>query len=339
MISLNEYSQEISDIRNRILTEAHSAKYYTVKQSIALLKKNIEGLESEEDQAYAIYKALGDPERLGGYSVLTGEGSKIIVKDYYFDNYSSAKSSESAYKKHGEKYQQAFDAIMKDSTIEELYNKGKEIFKRKQKEEAEAKKEAERLCKNKAYKEFCDEFKGAHLLFKAWALYNAFTQNNLWTTIENSLYTILIKGLNGCKHIKASEAEPGKFYLIATEDGPNLQHKKDDHPSGRWNIINILSVVKCVGDDKWNVIMSRSHYAYAEPDINRTKIESFFDNDPSLVELDEYLEKNTSKIEDGIKRYIKLIQDDIEYDKKTGGREIFRYSTLAKALIEKDEIA
>ena len=38
--------------------------------------------------------------------------------------------------------------------------------------------------------------------------------------------------------------------------------------------------------------MSRSHYAYAEPDINRTKIESFFDNDPSLVELDEYLEKN-----------------------------------------------
>ena len=272
MISLNEYSQEIFDIRNRILTEAHSAKYYTVKQSIALLKKNIEGLESEEDQAYAIYKALGDPERLGGISVLTGEGSKIIVKDYYFDNYSSAKSSASAYKKHGEKYQQAFNAIMKDSTIEELYNKGKEIFKRKQKEEAEAKKEAERLCKNKAYKEFCDEFKGAHLLFKAWALYNAFTQNNLWTTIKNSLYTILIKGLNDCKHIKASEAEPGKFYLIATEDGPNLQHKKDDHPSGRWNIINILSVVKCVGDDKWNVIMSRSHYAYAEPDINRTNV-------------------------------------------------------------------
>ena len=32
-------------------------------------------------------------------------------------------------------------------------------------------------------------------------------------------------------------------------------------------------------------------------------------------------------------------EDDIEYDKKTGGREIFRYSTLAKALIEKDEIA
>ena len=121
MISLNEYSQEISDIRNRILTEAHSAKYYTVKQSIALLKKNIEGLESEEDQAYAIYKALGDPERLGGYSVLTGEGSKIIVKDYYFDNYSSAKSSESAYKKHGEKYKQAFDAII-GTGIKAKYN-------------------------------------------------------------------------------------------------------------------------------------------------------------------------------------------------------------------------
>ena len=51
------------------------------------------------------------------------------------------------------------------------------------------------------------------------------------------------------------------------------------------------------------------------------------DHNEKYTKLDEYLEKNTSKIEDGINRYIKLIQDDIEYDKKTGGREIFRYST------------
>ena len=152
MKSIKEYSQEMYDIRNRMITEAHAAKYYTVKQSIALLKKNLEEIENEDDKAHAVYKALGD-SNLGGYNVLTGSGSKIIVKDYYYDNYSSAKSSESAYKKHGEKYKQAFDAIMKDSTIADLYDRGKEIHKKRLKEEAEAKKEAERLAKNKDYKE------------------------------------------------------------------------------------------------------------------------------------------------------------------------------------------
>ena len=46
MKSIKEYSQEMYDIRNRMLTEAHTAKYYTVKQSIALLKKNLEEIEN-----------------------------------------------------------------------------------------------------------------------------------------------------------------------------------------------------------------------------------------------------------------------------------------------------
>ena len=67
MISLNEYSQEISDIRNRILTEAHSAKYYTVKQSIALLKKNIEATTQR-------LETLKEAQRqMGNYADLTEE--------------------------------------------------------------------------------------------------------------------------------------------------------------------------------------------------------------------------------------------------------------------------
>ena len=332
MKSLKEYSQEMYDIRNKMLTEAHTAKYYTVKQSIALLKKNLEEIENEDDKAHAVYKALGDTDQIGGYNVLIGSGSKIIVKDYYYDNYSSSKASDKAFEKHGKKYKEAFDAIMKDSTIADLYERGKEIHKKRLKEEAEAKKEAERLAKNKAYKEFCDEYKGAHLLFKAWALNSAYSQNNLWSTPKNSLYSILIDGMNGCKHIKASEAEPGKYYAIAGRmDAPNVIHKKDYKPSGRWDIIKELSIVKCVGDDKWNIIMSRSDYAYSEPNMNQSKIEQYFDNDPTLIELDEYLEKNTDKIEDGIKRYIDMIKDDLKYDKA--------YSSLVMSLIEKDEIA
>ena len=318
MKSIKEYAQEMYDIRNRMLTEAHVAKYYTVKQSIALLKKNLEGIEDEDDKAHAVYNALGSTQ-ISGYDVVNGTASKIIVKDHHYDNYSSAKASDKAFEKHGKKYKEAFDAIMKDSTIADLYERGKEVHQRKLKEEAEAKKEAERLAKNKAYKEFCDEYKGAHLLFKAWALNSAYTENNLWSTPKDSLYSILIDGMNGCKHIKASEAEPGKYYAIAGRmDAPNVIHKKDYKPSGRWDIIKELSIVKCVGDDKWNIIMSRSDYAYKEPNMNQSKIDQYFD-------------KNTDKIEDGIKRYIDMIKDDLKYDKA--------YSSLIMSLIEKNEIA
>ena len=326
---------ENDDVLFKIVNESHSAKYYTVKQAIALLKKNLEGIETEDDKAYAVYNALGEK---GIYldQILTGSGSKIIVKDVHYDSYgrTSQKTNDKLYNK----YQAIFDEILEDPTISSLYEKGKNIQAKKLKEAEDAKREAERLAKNKAYKDVCDSYPGLHLLFKAFAFESAYENNNLWTTVKNSLYSILIKGCNKCKSIKASEAEVGKVYLIATDtDSPNLLHKKDFKPTGRWDIINIMSVVKCVGDDKWNIVMSRKHYGYTVPDIEATKVEKYFDTDPALVELDEYLKKNTSAIEEGIERYTKMIKDDMEFIKKEKLSK--RYSSLIVSLLDRDEIA
>jgi hypothetical protein len=340
MKHLNELLNEAYDIRNRMITEGSSVKYYTVKQSIKLLKDQLKEIESEDDKATAVYHALGDPDRIGSMDIVYGSGSKIIVKDATYDTYGKYPTDKQR-QSWLDKYQQAVNAIMNDDEIESLYNKGKELWKKKLEEERKAKAEAEALAKTKAYKEFCDEYKGAHLMYKAYTLYSEWTNNNLWVSLKETIYGVMTKGLRKCKAIKSSEAKAGEFYVIVDRSGPNLSSKKDDHPMGRYNIIGELSIVKCLGDGKWNPVMVKDYSNYGEPNMSKSKVERYFDTDPYVVTVDEYLEKNEADIKRLIDDYIKRIKDDLKDNKEQedkGQKPYYHYSSLVMSLIEKDTI-
>ena len=339
MKHLNEILTEAYDIRNRMISEGSSVKYYTVKQSIKLLKDQLKEIESEDDKATAVYHALGDPDRIGAMDIVYGHGSKIIVKDATYDNYKYPTNKQR--QTWLDKYQQAVDAIMYDDEIESLYKKGKDLWKKKLEEERKAKAEAEALAKTKAYKEFCDEYKGAHLMYKAYTLYHEWTNNHLWSSLKETIYGVMTKGLKKCKSIKSSEAEAGEFYVIVDRFGPNLSSNKDDHPMGRYNIIGELSIVKCLGDGKWNPVMVKDYSNYSEPNMSKSKVERYFDTDPYVVTVDEYLEKNEADIKRLIDDYIKRIKDDLKDNKEQedkGQKPYYPYSSLVKSLIEKDTI-
>ena len=339
MKHLNEILTEAYDIRNRMISEGSSVKYYTVKQSIKLLKDQLKEIESEDDKATAVYHALGDPDNIGAMDIVYGKGSKIIVKDATYDSYKYPTDKQR--QSWLDKYQQAVDAIMYDDEIESLYKKGKDLWKKKLEEERKAKAEAEALAKTKAYKEFCDEYKGAHLMYKAYTLYHEWTNNHLWSSLKETIYGVMTKGLKKCKSIKSSEAEAGEFYVIVDRFGPNLSSNKDDHPMGRYNIIGELSIVKCLGDGKWNPVMVKDHSNYGEPNMSKSKVERYFDTDPYVVTVDEYLEKNEADIKRLIDDYIKRIKDDLKDNKEQedkGQKPYYPYSSLVKSLIEKDTI-
>lgn len=339
MKHLNEILTEAYDIRNRMISEGSSVKYYTVKQSIKLLKDQLKEIESEDDKATAVYHALGDPDNIGAMDIVYGKGSKIIVKDATYDSYKYPTDKQR--QSWLDKYQQAVDAIMYDDEIESLYKKGKDLWKKKLEEERKAKAEAEALAKTKAYKEFCDEYKGAHLMYKAYTLYHEWTNNHLWSSLKETIYGVMTKGLKKCKAIKSSEAEAGEFYVIVDRFGPNLSSNKDDHPMGRYNIIGELSIVKCLGDGKWNPVMVKDYSNYGEPNMNKSKVERYFDTDPYVVTVDEYLEKNEADIKRLIDDYIKRIKDDFkdnEEQESKGQKGYYPYSSLVKSLIEKDTI-
>ena len=73
MKHLNEILTEAYDIRNRMISEGSSVKYYTVKQSIKLLKDQLKEIESEDDKATAVYHALGDPDNIGAMDIVYGK--------------------------------------------------------------------------------------------------------------------------------------------------------------------------------------------------------------------------------------------------------------------------
>ena len=342
MNNLSNYvKEELCDIRNSINEDV---KYYTLNQSIKLLKNNLSKISNEDDKAVAVYNALGDG-KVNGCELFYAYGpnikgvSKIIVKDIIHTN---KNGTDNKYQAIETKYKKAYDAIMQDSEIANYYERGKEIIKQKIRDEKQRAEEAKKLRRSYAYKEFCNTYKGAHILYKSYTLYNAWQNHHLWTKLKaGSTYNIIENGVNSCKSIKASEAEPGKYYVIVDHSGPNLLSQKDERPGGRYNIINEGTVVKCVGVGKWNVILYSNYSGYKEPNMNAATVEHYFDTNPNVAEFDEFFEKVEDKLNAIVDVYIREIKDDIGYNEreiKAGRRVLYPYSEDIINLIEKDTI-
>lgn len=256
MVKLSEYIREnVYDIRNNI---NESVKYYTVNQAIKILKDRLKEIGNPEDKAIAVYNALNDNQTDLYYKNDDG----ILIKDATQDDYyMNDKKSAKHYEKVGKLKKDILDKFLDDSKINDLYEKGKQLYSDRKKAEAERKKELARIEKNKAFKAAMD--KAPHFIdyFKLETIYHAWSREHLWSepSREYNVYLHMQdvwEKIPNKDYIQSEDCEPGKLYVLS--GAPSL-YRGDTAPSYRSNIIDSGSVLIYKGDDKWDVVAAY-HY-------------------------------------------------------------------------------
>lgn len=325
----------MKSLKNFIYEDTYTFKFGTAKQAQKILKTNLKNIPEYDDKAVAVYNALGDGE-FDLYQL--SKCSKLIIKDYSVKNpykYYTDKQLDALYAK----YEAIVREILSDNELSNLYEHGKNIIKKKIEDEKRAAEEAKKAARTTAYKEFCNTYKGAHLLYKSYTLYRAYSNHHLWLQKPNNVYNVIDNALKKCisSSIKSSNAVEGKTYVIIDRYGPNLERTKNTKSSGRFDIINEGAVVKYVGDDAWNVILYKDYYGYKLPDANYTKRQFYFDQDTNIVEIDIFLNLVESELNAACTELIKDIEKDIEQDIQYG-RKLYPYSADVISLIKHDTI-
>lgn len=318
------------------INEALGANFYSAKQAIAMIKKNLEQFETDDDKAYAVFQSLSGTEsgdyraKPSGYSILNGSGSKMLVKSAEYDTYGkSEKSIQNAMDRTSEKYAALFDTILRtDGYIENLYYKGEKIQERKLKEKLEEEKKAKLLAKTQAYKDLCDEVPGFHKLNKAICLSHAWNYKHLWAEnpVKNDFQRIQPEyrrgiGFNDKSSIDefADKVENDKYYICCVADYGNPAEEMD--------------ILKYLGDGKFEIVAKsiggRHCSGYILPEgkttrriINLSQFGRLF-----IQDLEDYMKTHQALIDEMIKVYGELIKKDYT-----------EYSDFIKALIERDSI-
>lgn len=316
--------------------KSNSVKFNSVKAAVKQLLDSVKEIEDDDAKAVAVYNALGDPYRGSGYGLFSGDGSKIIVKEY--DRHYYRSPSDNQIEKARKKYEEIFNDIMYNGEIENLYNRGKKIIEDQKKEEARRRAEAAALAKTAEYKEFCDKCPGVHLIYKLLTFYKAWTDHHLWTVLKKNAYGA-IKNMMKEGYIKSSDAKEGEYYIMVDEHGPNMESKKGYKSDSRYNIINWCSILKYLGDEKWEVILPRTYYGYGEP--KAVGKETYFDQDFYVIPFKEFIKKNETELKELIDMYAKYIQEDIDDNKKEeerGGKGLYPYDSNVMSLLTKDTL-
>ena len=314
----------------------NTVKFNSVKAAIKQLLDSVKDIEDEDAKAVAVYNALGDPYKGSGYGLFSGDGSKIIVKEY--DRHYYRSPSDKQIEKARKQYEDIFNDIMYNGEVEELYNRGKKVIEDQKKEEARRKAEAAALAKTAEYKEFCDKCPGVHIIYKLLTFYKAWTDHHLWTKLEKNAYGAINKMMKEGA-IMSDKAKEGEYYIMVNEHGPNMEHEKGYKSSGRFNIINWCSILKYLGDEKWEVVLPRTYYGYGEP--KAVGKETYFDMNFYVIPFNDFIKKNKTELEELIDMYAKYIKDDLEDNKKEeerGQKPLYPYNSNVMSLLTKDTL-
>ena len=303
----NFIKEHANDIRNNI---NESVKYYTPKQAIKLLKQNLAEIPDPDEKAIAVYKALDIAP-----GNLDWNGNKLIIKSFEeSDWYASEKKRDKHYEKMENIRKEIFDTILDDDYIENLYNKGKDLIKKQKEIEAKKKAEEEELRRTKIYKETVAKYPGLHEYVKLFTIYRYWRDDHLWSqenddvAFYGNLHRI-IKSLRS-NAIPESECKEGETYMLVSGD-PNMYNSKTwdgkdlEAPSSRYDIIRPGSVLRCSGEELFDVVAVVTSWGLGAREWDGNKVAQKLDKyggKPEFAKFEDF-QKEFSKVYDKMLKY------------------------------------
>lgn len=325
----NFIKENANDIRNNI---NESVKYYTPKQAIKLLKQNLAEIPDPDERAIAIFRALNMD-----YYQLDWKGNKLIVKSFEeSDYYAKEKSLEKRKQKMDEIKKEIFNTILDDDYIENLYNKGKDLVKKQQEIERKKAEEAAELRQSKIYKDTVSKYPGLHEYVKLFTIYRYWRDDHLWTQEADDVafygnLNRIIKSLRG-KAIPEKECKEGETYMLVSGDPNMYSSKNTEAPLSRYDIIRPGSVLKCTGEELFDVVAVVTSWGLGAREWSGKKVSQKLDKyggEPQFAKFEDFVKEFEKVYDKMLKYYIDGISTWAEIAKK-------HVAPYIKKLIDKD---